>query len=571
MQSNNSIYDVVITGGGLAGLTLALQLKRLKPGISILILEKRKETASAATHKVGESFSELAAYYFREVLGLKDYLCQRQLRKFGFRYFFSPEYADDITKRVELGSRIFNPFPSHQVDRGHLENDMVQVCEEQGVEIPLGARVTNIELSKNGHCIQFDKDGKALHAIARWMVDASGRSSLLRRKLKLEKEINHNINAAWFRFDVKIDIDYWSENPDWRNFVDPGLRRLATNHLVGEGYWVWFIPLLDGRTSVGIVADPRYHPFSEFNNFDKAMNWLARHEPHAARMLAPHWSKKMDFKVMKDFAYDSKQFFSSEKWALAGEAAAFLDPLYSPGYDFIALSNTWISDLIVRDTSGEDVAFRILLYDHAYKQLVSGWASIYIDMYGLLGNTQVMLMKIIWDWATYWAVPIPLFVNKGYIDIGIMKQYASTNKSIGRRFALLNERMQQLFLKWAEFPSANPSGNQLNVFDLECMHRFQSEIANKYDYDKLIPKVESNMIILEHIAAEIFRRVSNQVNETPVNMRVDPYSMRIEDGRDVLLQKANAEHAWTVFEPIRRDIDQMWLLKTREPEHEYTR
>jgi hypothetical protein len=205
-------------------------------------------------------------------------------------------------------------------------------------------------------------------------------------------------------------------------------------------------------------------------------------------MLAPHWSKQMDFKVMKDFAYDSKQFFSSEKWALAGEAAAFLDPLYSPGYDFIALSNTWISDLIVRETNGEDVAFRVLLYDHAYKQMISGWASIYIDMYGLLGNTQVMLMKIIWDWATYWAVPIPLFVNKGYIDIGIMKQYASTGKSIGRRFALLNECMQQLFLKWSEFPSVNPSGNQLNVFDMECMHRLQSEIANKYEHDQLIPK-----------------------------------------------------------------------------------
>ncbi len=571
MRQKDSIYDVVITGGGLAGLTLALQLKRIKPGISILILEKRKEPAAAATHKVGESFSELAAYYFREVLGLKDYLFERQLRKFGFRYFFSPEYADDITKRVELGSRIFNPFPSHQVDRGHLENDMVQFCEEQGVEILLGSKVIEIVLSKSGHCIHFDKDGSPQHVIARWMVDASGRTSLLRRRLKLEKEIKHNINAAWFRLDVKVDIDYWSDNLEWRKFVDPGLRWLATNHFVGEGYWVWFIPVLDGRTSVGIVADPRYHPFSEFNNFDRAMNWLEQHEPHAARMLAPHRSKLMDFKVMKDFAYDAKQFFSSDKWALAGEAAAFLDPLYSPGYDFIALTNTWISDLIIRDTNGEDVAFRVLLYDHAYKQLVTGWASIYIDMYGLLGNTQVMLMKIIWDWATYWAVPIPLFVNKGYIDIGIMKQYASTNKSIGRRFALLNERMQQLFLKWAEFPPSNPSGKQLNVFSLDCMHRFQSEIGKKYEYDQLIPKVESNMVILEQIAAEIFRRASNYVNETPIDMRVDPYTMRIEEGREALLQKSTCENAWCVFEPIRRDIDKVWLLKTRTPEHEYTR
>ena len=571
MRSKDSIYDVVITGGGLAGLTLALQLKRLKPGISILILEKRKESASAATHKVGESFSELAAYYFREVLGLKDYLHTRQLCKFGFRYFLSPEYADDITKRVEIGSRMFNPFPSHQVDRGHLENDMVQVCEDERVEIVLGAKVTGIEISKNGHCIQYEKDELPLHAVAKWMVDASGRSSLLRRKLKLEKEIDHNINAAWFRFDAKIDIDYWTDNLDWRNFVAPGRRHLATNHLVGEGYWVWIIPLLDGRTSVGIVADPRYHSFSGFNSFDKAMSWLEHHEPHAARMLTPHWSKQMDFKVMKDFAYDSKQYFSSDRWTLAGEAATFLDPLYSPGYDFIALSNTWISDLIIRDLDGEDVAFRILLYDYAYKQLVRGWASIYIDMYGLLGNTQIMLMKIIWDWASYWAVPIPLFVNNGYIDVGIMKQYGSNAKSIGRRFTMLNDSMQQLFLKWGELPSRNPSGNQLNVFDLDCMHRFQSEIGNKYPQDGLIPKIESNLKILEFIAAEIFRKASNLVNETPATMPVDPYLMRIEEGREELIRKSGLENALNVYEPIRRDIDRLWLFNIRTPNHEFAR
>jgi hypothetical protein len=79
------------------------------------------------------------------------------------------------------------------------------------------------------------------------------------------------------------------------------------------------------------------------------------------------------------------------------------------------------------------------------------------------------------------------------------------------------------------------------------------------------------MVILEQIAAEIFRRASNHVNETPIDMRVDPYTMRIEEGRDVLMQKSNTENAWSVFEPIRRDIDKVWLLKTRTPEHDYTR
>ena len=64
-------YDVIIPGGGLAGLTLAIQLKRAKPDISILILESRATEATTAAHKVGESTVELATHYMREVLDLK--------------------------------------------------------------------------------------------------------------------------------------------------------------------------------------------------------------------------------------------------------------------------------------------------------------------------------------------------------------------------------------------------------------------------------------------------------------------------------------------------------------------
>ncbi|MBA2762531.1 MAG: NAD(P)-binding protein, partial [Segetibacter sp.] len=117
-------YDVLIAGGGLAGLTLALQLKKTKSDISILLLEKRSDDAPIATHKVGESVSELGSSYLREVLNLKEYLTEHQLPKFGFLFFFSPEHNENIARRVEVGSRISNPYPSHQIDRGILENEL---------------------------------------------------------------------------------------------------------------------------------------------------------------------------------------------------------------------------------------------------------------------------------------------------------------------------------------------------------------------------------------------------------------------------------------------------------------
>src|SRR5215210_3962503 len=76
-------YDVAILGGGLAGLTLALQIKAQRPNTSIFIAEKRPGPAPEAAFKVGESTVEVSANYFGKVLGLEEHLETQQLRKFG--------------------------------------------------------------------------------------------------------------------------------------------------------------------------------------------------------------------------------------------------------------------------------------------------------------------------------------------------------------------------------------------------------------------------------------------------------------------------------------------------------
>jgi 2-polyprenyl-6-methoxyphenol hydroxylase-like FAD-dependent oxidoreductase len=159
-------HDVVIMGGGLAGLTLALQLKQRLPSLDILILERRSHPVVAAAHKVGESTVEIAAHYFGDVLGLTPYLQAHQLKKFGFRFFFS-DRRDDLDQVTELGASTFLPTPSYQLDRGLFENALAQFAVERGCCFIHGAAVRRFSLSdgdgtatEDRHRISYEQGGE---------------------------------------------------------------------------------------------------------------------------------------------------------------------------------------------------------------------------------------------------------------------------------------------------------------------------------------------------------------------------------------------------------------------------
>jgi flavin-dependent dehydrogenase len=556
-------YDVIVLGGGLAGLTLSIQLKRINPGITILVLERRESGAATAAHKVGESTVELGSHYLREVLGLKEYLEEFELPKHGLRFFFPSETKDEISSRVELGPRERLPTPSHQLDRGTLENYLAKRTQELGTEFMLGATVKNADISPEGHTVTYHKDGQSIILNCKWIADATGRGSFMKRKLDFHKPMEHHVNAVWWRLKGVIDVDDWSENIVWRSYLKPGLRLLSTVHFMDKGYWLWVIPLGSKNTSIGIVADPAVHPFDTFNKYEKALEWLKINEPRGYKMLEPQTENLLDFKILKHYAHHTGRLYcAEERWGVTGEAGAFLDPLYSPGTDFIAMNNSWLSDLIIRDLQGEEVSGRADVYEQSHLRLVDNWIPVYQNKYLLMGKTQIMVVKIFWDWATYWSVPTLLFTNRAFTNLSLLKELFSSSKSLGRKFGELNRVMQNLFLDWAPYDTEIFSDRYIDPYDLQYMRDFQMDIDTKYEPAELLQKIAANMKILEQVAAAIFRLVSTHIKATPANMKVDPYKINLNDDSPAV--EVDIEKAENIDLEVSRDVDMMWFYSKKE-------
>ena len=265
--------------------------------------------------------------------------------------------------------------------------------------------------------VRYEADGEQHEVRSRWLIDASGRAGLIKRKLGLQQDNAHDANAIWFRIGAKIDVDEWSSDAAWLKRCDPPYRWLSTNHLCGEGYWAWLIPLSSGSHSVGIVCDAITHPLETMNTFEKALDWFREHQPRLARELEGKQHLLQDFCFLRNFSYGCKQVFSGDRWALTGEAGVFLDPFYSPGSDFIAISNTYITDLIARDLQGERINGRAHVYQQLYFSFYESTLALYTDQYAMFGDPEVMPVKVIWDYTYYWGVLCQLFFQRRLTDL----------------------------------------------------------------------------------------------------------------------------------------------------------
>ena len=501
-----SKHDVVIMGGGLAGLTLALQLKQRCADIDVLVLERRTHPVPHAAHKVGESTVEIGAHYFSAVLGLQSHLDQAQLRKFGFRFFFS-ERRRDIDQVTEIGASRFLSVPGYQIDRGVFENFLAEEAQRRGVRFIDGAVVRAIELSSDEsgagpHRLRFEHAGAQHDVTARWVVDAGGRAGLLKRKLGLAEKNAHDVNAVWFRIKHRIVIDDWSSDRAWRERCEPPARWLSTNHLVGAGYWVWLIPLASGSHSVGIVADPRIHPLEQIDTFDKAMRWFETWQPRLFDELDARRHLLQDFAFFRNFSYGCKQVFSSRRWALTGDAGLFLDPFYSPGSDFIAIANTFITELIALDRQRRPLGAHAQLYDQLFHSFYDSSLALYTDQYPIFGDPEVLPVKVIWDYTYYWDVLAQFFFQRRIADLAAMSNLRAELAQCQR----LNLAVQALLREWSACSDKRNPAVMIDQASMPWFAELNRSLTDTLDEAQFRTRLRESATRLRVLATEIVER-----------------------------------------------------------------
>ena len=494
--------DVLIMGGGLAGLSLAIQLRQRDPTLQVAVIERRSHPVREAAFKVGESTVEIGAHYFAHTLGLKAHLESEQIRKFGFRFFFS-EGQQAIPACTEVGVSRLLPTPSWQLDRGRFENFLGQHARSLGVSFIDAAVVRGIDLGKNQalHEVRYQRDGQDHTQQARWLVDASGRAGLIKRKLDLAQPNAHDVNAVWWRVDGHIDPNQWGSDPDWLARCTPPDRWRSTNHMCGPGYWFWLIPLSSGAHSLGIVCDATMHPLDTMNTHEKAMAWLRQHQPQVAASLEKPEHALQDFMFLRHFSYGCKQVFSADRWALTGEAGLFLDPFYSPGSDFIAISNGYICDMITRDRAGKPFAPYAEIYQQLYFSFYENTLTLYQDQYPLFGDALVMPLKVIWDYTYYWSLLAPLYCTGRMTDISLLGRLRPALEQANA----LNGQIQALLRQWGQRNSGPlvPDQRLLDQYRIDWFHQLNSALCTDDGDQALIERLQANVTRMQQLAAEL--------------------------------------------------------------------
>jgi flavin-dependent dehydrogenase len=313
MKAMSEQYDAVVIGGGPGGTTAATVLARA--GRQVLLLEKEK----FPRFHVGESLLPFNLPLF-ERLGVAG-----KIRAAGFQtkrgaYFWNEETGG--IRPVDFATGIDDRHPSaYQVKRAEFDELLLRHAEESGARVREETAVEEVLFEGNRAVGVIARSAAGREEIrARVIVDASGQTALLSRQLGTRK------------FDPKLKragLFAHYEGIRWPEGQRPGDILLP----IDRGVWYWIIPFSDGTCSVGEVFEPSLA--AQVASLEEKFELLLARSPRMREFLS---GARRTSRVVgiSDYSTSSAQA-SGEGWALVGDAATFLDPVFSTGV-FLAMA-----------------------------------------------------------------------------------------------------------------------------------------------------------------------------------------------------------------------------------------
>ncbi len=339
--------NVVVIGGGPGGSTAAALLAR--DGFSVTLLERERFPRD----HVGESLLP-ASMPVLEELGVLDRVAAAGFpKKYGATMLWGRE-PDAWSWRFAETNRAY-PH-AYQVHRAEFDAILLDNARSSGADVRERCAVTAV--LRDGERVSGVRyrsaDGAARVAAAEWVIDASGQSALVGRALGLRRWDDRFRNMAVYGY---FEGGERLPEPDETNIFIESY----------ENGWVWNIPLSGGLASVGVVVD------SERGRDDIAALSVPRYfrrqldaAPRTRRMLCAARSVAAP-RVVKDWSYTSERT-AGDGWILVGDAACFVDPLFSSGVHLAMMSAVMAAAYIravSRDASMRESAARV--YQRLYR------------------------------------------------------------------------------------------------------------------------------------------------------------------------------------------------------------
>jgi geranylgeranyl reductase family protein len=316
------IYDVAIIGGGPAGSTAAALLARA--GRRVVVFEREK----FPRFHIGESLLPFSMKAFTR-LGLHE-----KFRRAGFMKKFGGEMFGACS---EKGTKFYfkdayrsQTDHAYQVMRSKFDKVLLDHAAESGAEVREETAVTRVSFTNEHVDLAIGQNGLSENLHARYIIDASGRNSLLGNQFGIKKTYDHLQKLSIFAHYDGV----------WR---PDGIDATLTLLIRGIDRWFWVIPLTAERTSIGVVLDKETFRKSKMTAEDFLEQSLAEQPIIAKRMT--NAQRTSEVHVAADFSYRSTQLHG-DSWLLVGDAAGFIDPIFSSGVFLAIFSGEQAADAL---------------------------------------------------------------------------------------------------------------------------------------------------------------------------------------------------------------------------------